>query len=179
MNDDEILDVVDTDDRVIGQMRRSAVYRNALSNFRVVNAFLMNSSGEIWIPRRSVVKKIFPSCLDMSIGGHVKSGESYESALEREAWEEIRLDIMAVQVRLLGRLTPQEHGVSAFMKVYEIFSDSTPEFNRDDFSEYFWLTPFEALAKIAEGEPTKDDLPRLLRIFYLDRFRCKDMPTIP
>ncbi len=171
MHDDELLDLVDADDTVISRMWRSDVYKNALSNFRAVNAFLRNSSGRIWIPRRTAGKKLFPSCLDMSVGGHVKSDESYEEAFEREVREEIRLDITSVPVRMLGRLTPHEHGVSAFMKVYEIAYDSTPGFNRDDFTEYFWLTPYEALARIAGGDPAKDDLAKLLQIFYLERFR--------
>jgi isopentenyl-diphosphate delta-isomerase len=171
MHDDELLDLVDADDTVINRMWRSEVYRKGLSNFRAVNAFLKNPSGRIWIPRRTAFKKLFPSCLDMSVGGHVKSDESYEEALEREVWEEIRLDITSVPVRMIGRLTPHEHGVSAFMQVYEIAYGSTPEFNRDDFTEYFWLTPFEALARIDGGDPAKDDLSKLLQIFYLEKFR--------
>jgi 8-oxo-dGTP pyrophosphatase MutT (NUDIX family) len=169
--DDELLDLVDSTDSVYGYRMRSEIYRKGLTNFRVVNAFLRNSRGEIWIPRRTRFKKMFPSCLDMSVGGHVKSGESYEDAIEREAWEETRLDIKSVPVRLLGRLTPHEHGVSAFMQVYEISSDVTPEFNRDDFTEFFWLTPIEALARIAGGDQAKDDLAKLLEIFFLERFR--------
>jgi isopentenyldiphosphate isomerase len=50
----------------------------------VLNAFLVNDYGQIWIPRRSSLKRIFPLCLDMSVGGHVVSGESYEEAFRRE-----------------------------------------------------------------------------------------------
>jgi isopentenyl-diphosphate delta-isomerase len=98
-------------------------------------------------------------------------------ALARETLEEILLDINTVKIRLLGRLTPHEHGVSAFMEVYEIFSDATPNFNKDDFSGYYWLTPIEALAKIAGGDPAKDDLQKLLEIFYLKGFR-KRQPIV-
>lgn len=173
MPDDELLDLVDSDDAVIGQIWRSEVYRNSLSNFRAVNAFLKNSFGKIWFPRRTASKKLFPSALDMSVGGHVKSGETYEQAFTREVLEEMRLDTKSVPIRLLGQLTPHEHGVSAFMKVYEIHSDSTPEFNRDDFTEYYWLSPYEALARIAGGDPAKDDLRKLLEIFYLRTFRSE------
>jgi len=74
---DEYLDLVDLQDSVIGRKLRSEVYAEHLSNFRVVNAFVLNSKGELWIPRRTADKRIFPLCLDMSVGGHVESGESY------------------------------------------------------------------------------------------------------
>jgi len=65
---DEYLDLVDENDNVIGKKKRSEVYAKNLSNFRVVNAFVINSKGEIWIPRRAKNKRMFPLCLDMSMG---------------------------------------------------------------------------------------------------------------
>ena len=81
---DEYLDLVDENDNVIGKEKRSIVYSKGLNNFRVVNLFIVNSEGKIWIPRRGPHKRIFPSALDMSMGGHVDSGETYEQAFKRE-----------------------------------------------------------------------------------------------
>ena len=162
--DDELLDVVDADDRVIGQQRRSAAYTAGRSDFRVVNAFLEDSNGRLLIPRRTPAKRLFPSCLDVSVGGHVVSGEGYETALRRELAEELRLDLDSLAWELLGALTPRD-GVSAFMRVYRIYADATPAYNADDFSTALWLTPLELLERIAAGEPAKDDLPRLVRRF--------------
>ena len=67
--DDEYLDLVNEKDEVIGKKLRSEVYAEGLSNFRVVNAFLVNSEGKLWLPRRGAHKRIFPLCLDMSMGG--------------------------------------------------------------------------------------------------------------
>ena len=67
---------------------------------------------------------------------------------------------------MLGHLTPNKDGVSAFMNVYEIKSDAVPDYNKKDFIEYYWLTPKELLDKLATGEKSKDDLPRLIRKFY-------------
>lgn len=90
---DEFLDLVDESDNVIGKKKRSEVYSENLSNFRVINAFVVNSTGKILMPRRSTNKKQYPLSLDMSIAGHVESGESYESALFREAREELNIDV--------------------------------------------------------------------------------------
>lgn len=157
---DELLDLVDEQDRVIGIWSRSEIYREGLKNFRVVNAFLINDAGQLWIPRRSAKKRIFPLCLDMSVGGHVISGETYEEAFRRELLEELRIDLDEVGWKDLGQLTPHEHGVSAFMHVYEIHSNHSPDYNRDDFVEFFWMTPQEVLKRIEDGDGAKDDLSK-------------------
>jgi isopentenyl-diphosphate delta-isomerase len=164
--DDEYLDLVDAQDRVIGRKLRSAVYAEGAYNFRVVNAFVRNSAGYLWIPRRTAHKRLYPLCLDMSVGGHVASGETYDEAFARETREELRIDTAVSTWRLLGCLTPHEHGVSAFMRVYEIARDDPPDYNPDDFTEYFWLLPGGLLERIARGDKAKSDLPKLTAIFY-------------
>lgn len=67
MGQDEMLDLVNEADRVIGQLLRSELYHCQSRNFRVVNGFLRNEQGQIWIPRRTAQKRIFPLALDMSI----------------------------------------------------------------------------------------------------------------
>lgn len=163
---DEILDLVDEHDRVIGTKLRNEIYHERLNNYRVINAFLVNEAGQLWIPRRSAGKRIFPLCLDMSVGGHVASGETYDEAFRRELHEELGLDLEEVKWKLLGHLTPSEHGVSAFMQIYEIRSNMAPDFNKNDFVEFFWLSPQEILERIENGEGAKDDLPRLIKLIY-------------
>jgi isopentenyl-diphosphate delta-isomerase len=165
---DELLDLVDEHDRVIGQKLRIQIYAENRSNFRVVNAFVMNQNGQLWIPRRTAHKALFPLCLDMSMGGHVQSGESYEEALQRELQEELNFDLKQISYRELGYLSPHMHAVSAFMKVYEIRAEVVPDYNREDFIAYYWLTPLQAIERIENGDLTKGDLPKLIRIFYLE-----------
>jgi isopentenyl-diphosphate delta-isomerase len=164
MSADEILDLVDRDDRIIGQVRRSET--DDVCNVRVINVFLRDSQGRLWIPRRTAKKRAFPRCLDMSVGGYVSSGESYDEAFRREVHEEISLDIDHITWRRLGHLTPYRDNVSAFMWVYEVQTDDTPDYNPDDFAEYSWLHAAELLDRIKRGEETKDDLPKLVQIFY-------------
>ncbi len=167
--EDEYLDLVSEGDEVIGKELRSVVYAKKLSNFRVINAFVRRLDGKLWIPRRTAQKRIFPLCLDMSLGGHVESGETYEQAFRRELQEELNMDAFKVPFKELGKLTPQEHGVSAFMKVYEIPVSGDPNYNRNDFTEAAWFSPAELLSKLAAGEKCKDDLPKLVSIFYVDK----------
>lgn len=164
---DELLDLVNDNDEVIGTKLRSEVYAEGLKNFRAVNAMIVNDKGELWIPRRTEHKKIFPLGLDMSMGGHVESGEDYDETFRRETAEELNLDVDTVPTKLLGKLTPHEDGVSAFQQVYEINMNEAPNYNPQDFIEAYWLTPQALLDKLANGEKSKDDLPIIVKKFYV------------
>ena len=50
---DELLDIVDEHDAVIGQAYRSEVYEKNITNFRVVNAFAINAQHKLWIRIKS------------------------------------------------------------------------------------------------------------------------------
>ncbi len=162
----EYLDLVNENDEVIGKKLRSEIYKEGLTNFRVVNVFIINSKGQIWIPRRTANKAIFPLTLDFSAAGHVESGESYDEAFAKEVREELNIDVSKIPYQTLGKLTPKD-GVKLFEMNYEIQSDEVPTFNPDDFVEYFWLTPKEIIDRIEAGEKAKDDIIVLLRRFYL------------
>lgn len=166
----EMLDIVDEHDNVIGREQREVVIRETGFCFRTVNIFLKNSENKLWIPRRSPQKSIFPSGLDVSAGGFVQSGESYEMALARELKEELNLELSTVTYQLIGYLDPQKYDVSSFMKVYEVQHDNSPQFNRNDFVEGIWLLPNDVLNRISkEKHQPKSDLAKLISIFYTQR----------
>ena len=157
MNYDELLDVVSEYDDVIKPEYKSVIYQQKLF-FRVINAFVCNSNKQLWIPRRHPHKKLFPLSLDCSVGGHVMSGEDYDTAFKRETQEELNINIEQITYKKIARLTPCEHATSAFMWVYLIYSDSVPCFNPHDFVEYYWLTPEEITTKLQNGDRAKSDL---------------------
>lgn len=164
---EEILDLVNKNDEVVGTMPRSEVYEKGLSNYRTINCFIKSSEGKLWTPRRQPNKRLFPNGLDFACGGHVSSGETYLEAFAKEMSEELNIDVSKTPHKELGSCTPDKDGVSSFMRVYEITSDVVPDYNTEDFSSYEWLYPEEIIQKIEEGEKTKGDLPKLIRKFYL------------
>ncbi len=165
---DELLDLVDLNDVVIDKMWRSEVHKRKLSNFRVINAFLKNGKGEIWIPLRTASKKLFPLHLDVSVGGHVSSGEDYETSFIRELSEELNIDASTVSYKQVGYFTPHKNGVSAFQTIFEIDYEQDPNFNPDDFIEGKWFLPECILNIILSGQRAKGDLPKLLKLIYLN-----------
>ncbi|HEX2977989.1 MAG TPA: NUDIX domain-containing protein [Candidatus Babeliales bacterium] len=166
IQDDELLDIVNDEDRVIGQQYRSVIYVNNLHNYRGINGFIKNSQGQLWIPRRTAHKKLFPLALDTSVGGHVMSGESYLEAFARETKEELNLDISELKHKQIGYFTPANHSVSGFMHVYEIVLDTEPHYNKADFIESYWLYPHEIIERLHNGDKAKDDLSKLIKLLY-------------
>ncbi len=163
---DELLDIVDSHDTVVRTELRSVIYQQKLRHIRAVNAFIQNDKGELWIPRRTAHKALYPLSLDTSVGGHVQSGETYDQAFERELQEETGLYLNSIDCQVKAYLTPLEHNVSSFMTVYEIKSNQAPTYNPDDFCEYYWISPAELIQKIEAGEPAKSDLIKLVKILY-------------
>ena len=165
---EEFLDLVDELDNVIDSMSRTEVYEKQLSNFRVINTFLRNSKGELWIPKRTAHKTLFPLHLDVSMAGHVSSGESYLEAFTRELAEELNIDLATVSYKEVGYFNPHKYNVSAYMKVYEIQTDLDPDFNPDDFIEGSWMVPEKIIEILDSGVKGKPDLFKLLNLLYLN-----------
>lgn len=162
---DEILDLVNDQDEVIGKLSRAEIYAQGLHNYRAANGFLVNDEGRLWIPKRVASKKLYPNALDFSSAGHVDSGEDYLAAFKRETMEELNLDIEQFSWRVLGKRTPAG-GACCFQMIYEIRTNTEPKYNTNDFSEAYWLSPRELLHMIDEGVYAKSDLAPTVREFY-------------
>ena len=96
---DEIFDVVNERDEVIGQETRQEVHRRGLLH-RAVHVLIYNGKGEIFLQKRSMTKDSCPGLWDSSASGHVDSGEEYDACSVREVREELGVDLRAVPERL-------------------------------------------------------------------------------
>ncbi|AXI76743.1 NUDIX hydrolase [Peterkaempfera bronchialis] len=85
---EEILDIVDEQDRVVGTARRGEVYRRRLLH-RCVFILCRDAEDRIFVHRRTATKLFSPLMYDLFVGGVVGAGESYAEAAVREAEEEL------------------------------------------------------------------------------------------
>ncbi len=155
---DELLDLVDMNDTVTGTVKRAEFYANidayAGLNLRAADLLIQNSKGELWIPRRTLDRKIAPGGLDYSCGGHVGSGETYERGLLREIEEELNLKLKEADLTFLANFGPRP-GLPYYSEIYLYSSDEAPLYNTDDFSEYEWIMPDKLVERLNEREPAK------------------------
>ena len=85
---DELVDLVDDEDRVGGQAWRRRVRRQKLLH-RGAAVLCRDPAGAVYVHRRTDTKDVFPGRYDMLAGGVVAAGESYEVAAARELAEEL------------------------------------------------------------------------------------------
>ena len=62
---EEILEIVDSDNRVIGTAGRSEIHKQHFMH-RSVHVFLFNSAGELFLQKRAQTKDEFPGYYDSS-----------------------------------------------------------------------------------------------------------------
>lgn len=161
----EIVDLVDENDNVIRQIKRddSVNYVQTHGGYiRVVDCYIMNSKGELWVPTRTARKRIAPNGLDFSIGEHMQAGETYEDAIVRGFREEVGFEPEAERLEFLG--VNKHHEASDIFQGFFIYhSDETPKLNHEDFASAQWMKPEELLEKIDGGEIAKPNISPTVR----------------
>ncbi len=116
---DEILDVVDEYDRVVGRAPRGEVYARGLRH-RCAFIQVRDAEGRLFVHRRTASKLAFPSLYDMFVGGVVGAGETYDEAALREAEEELGVTGLPRPDFLFTFLYDDAGGGSWWSAVYEV-----------------------------------------------------------
>ncbi len=141
---EEIFDIVNERDEVIGRLPRSQVHREKLKH-RAVHVLVFNARGEIFLQKRSMAKDCFPGTWDSSASGHLDSGEDYDACAVRELREEIGLVIAAAPARLFKIAACAETG-EEFCWVYRLQSEGPFVLHPEEIERGDWFTP----ARVAE-----------------------------
>jgi 16S rRNA (adenine1518-N6/adenine1519-N6)-dimethyltransferase len=137
---DEIFDVVDELDRVIGSAPRSEVHRRNLRH-RAVHVLLFNSRAELFVQKRSAAKDTFPGCFDSSASGHLNSGEDYDICARRETQEELGLVVPVGRLSRHFKVESCEQTGWEFVWAYSVVTDQSPRINLDELElGEFWTS---------------------------------------
>jgi isopentenyl-diphosphate delta-isomerase len=149
--DDEVFDVVDENDLVVGQSTRVEVHRRKLWH-RAVHAWVFNAAGQIFLQKRSMAKDMAPGCWDSSCSGHLDAGEYYDAAIVRELGEEIGLFLDAPPIEVAYENARAETGWE-FVKVYSLENEGPFELHPAEIETGEWRDPVEVDQAIA-AEPS-------------------------
>jgi isopentenyl-diphosphate delta-isomerase type 1 len=94
---DELLDIVDDTDQVMGQEWRAVVHQRGLQH-RGIHIFLVTPEGKLLVQQRGRQRDNSPLALDCSVSEHVKAGEAYRKAALRGLAEEMGIQAANIHV---------------------------------------------------------------------------------
>ena len=136
---EEIFDVVNERDEVIGQNTRREVHRLGLKH-RAVHVLVFNMRGEVFLQKRSMTKDTAAGLWDSSASGHLDSGEDYDACALRELREEIGLILPGPPPRLFRVGARAETG-QEFCWVYRVESEGPFQLHPDEVESGGWFAP--------------------------------------
>ncbi|MFH9989750.1 NUDIX hydrolase [Streptomyces luteogriseus] len=160
---DEILDIVDENDRVVGQCPRGEVYARGLRH-RCVFIRARDAEGRIFVHRRTPTKLVFPSLHDMFVGGVVGAGESYDAAALREAEEELGVSGLPQPSHLFTFLYDDGSGRTWWSAVYEVRCELPVRPQAEEVAWYDFLSEAEIERRLTGWEWVPDGLAAYERL---------------
>ncbi len=164
-NPDELFDLVDEQDQVIGQTRRGDAHRNPALLHRSVQVMVFDGAGRALLQRRSARKDLFPGYYCASASGHVIAGDDYTATAQRELAEEMGV---ATALTLLGKTLVRSAVETEMTALFLARHDGPFHFDpvETDGGEFFSWAETLAMRATAPMTPALlaalDELERLL-----------------
>ena len=168
---EELFDIVNERDEVIGQAPRDEAHRRGLRH-RAVHVMIFDRRGRVFLQKRSPRKDCHPDRWDSSAAGHLMVGETYDAAARREVAEELGVTLAPPPERQFklaaGAATGQE-----FVWVYRAVHDGPFTLHPEEISAGNWFSPAEVSRWLARRP--EDFAPTLPLIWA--RWFPADAPT--
>jgi isopentenyl-diphosphate delta-isomerase type 1 len=147
-NLDELFDVVDREDRVIGRAPRREVHAQNLLH-RAAHVIVHDAQGRVFLQRRSLAKDSFPGCWDDSCTGHLDAGEDYATAARRELGEELGWHDASLPLRPVVKLSASAETGHEFIEIFLLGPVAGPfTLHPGEISEGRWIAPAEVIAEM-------------------------------
>jgi 8-oxo-dGTP pyrophosphatase MutT (NUDIX family) len=160
---DEILDIVDENDQVIGRSPRGEAYAEGLRH-RCAFVLARDADGRVFVHRRTPTKLIFPSLYDMWVGGVLGAGETYDEAALREAEEELGVSGLPAPEFLFKFLYDDGAGRTWWSAVYEVRCELPVNPQVEEVAWHAFLTEDEVERRLTEWEWVPDGLDAYRRL---------------
>jgi isopentenyl-diphosphate Delta-isomerase len=97
---DELIDIYDSKNRPLNKkVMKSEAHKKGLWH-RVAHVWIYNSNKEVLLQLRSKDKEVYPNVWDISVAGHISTGEREIQSAMREIEEEIGLKVKESELKL-------------------------------------------------------------------------------
>jgi isopentenyldiphosphate isomerase len=165
---DEVFDVVDEDDAIVGREFRREIHRRGLRH-RAIHIFWLRGDGQLCLQRRSYAKDNCPGLLSSSCAGHVDSGEDYLGAAVRELHEELGVAVPPMALHEIDYAPWHADLGNEFVRSYLLRGDHPTRLAEFEVDSLLWRTPAE-VETWAQADPAVFATP-LAHLFRRPRIR--------
>ncbi|MFA5894968.1 MAG: NUDIX domain-containing protein [Candidatus Shapirobacteria bacterium] len=151
---DELLDLVNEKDEVIGEVWRSQTQNNQNIIFREVGVLIYDNQKRLLLQRRSFNKKTYPGYWIISAGGHVGKGKNPDEVAHSELSEELGFDTeLKFEFKILMTYPTNRSIAYGYSGEYNKGKITIQEEEVEE-ARFFSEEEFEELVKSDKVEPT-------------------------
>ena len=115
---DEVYDIVDDKDKVIGKAKRMHFLKDLTLMRRSAHIWLKNSEGKFWMHQRSSKKDLQPLAWTSAAAGFIRSKYRNKTEIKKEALRELKEEIGVVTDIKLIKIMPLRGLKTGDMMVY-------------------------------------------------------------
>jgi isopentenyldiphosphate isomerase len=116
-----------------------------------VHILLFNSSGELFLQKRSMSKDEQPGKWDSSAAGHVDSGEEYPECASREIAEELGI-VVDQPLQPLFKLPASMRSGNEHCMVYRYCFDGPLVLQAEEIDDGVWIEPAAMDRRVADED---------------------------
>ena len=148
---DELLDLVNKKDQIIGKVWKSKANQNPKLIHREIAIIIYNEGGKVLFQKRSKNKKVNPGIWAETVAGHVGKGEKPLKTAHRELNEEVGFDTeLKFFEKTLAHAPNETHFTYWFYGKYP--RDVKIKLRKEEVEKVAFLSPHELQSLIESGE---------------------------
>lgn len=151
-SEDEPLILVDSQDRPVGQLAKSACHDGGGVLHRAFSLFIFDPAGRLLLQRRARGKRLWPGYWSNSCCSHPRVGEDMALAVRRRLNEELGLEVALEYLYKFEYQAPFEDlGTEhELCWVYVGQTDAEPVINTTEIMEWRWIGAAELDRQLSE-----------------------------
>jgi isopentenyldiphosphate isomerase len=148
---EELVAIVDETGAVVGSAPRSQMRARNLPHL-IIAVLVRDSTGRVYVHRRSDIKDVFPGLHDCFTAGCVAYGEDPADSARRELAEE--LGITGVEIVPLSLEWYRDDSTWHLCHVFQATYDGTVVHQESEIASGGWMTVAELRARLADPDWT-------------------------
>ena len=169
----ELVDVIDDAGKTVAVVTRAEMRAQRLPH-RCAYILVFNAHGKLFIHLRTPTKDVFPSHWDVTIGGVLAAGESFDDGARREAREEIGVEVHAEP---LFPFRYQDSCTIVHGKVYRVDHDGPFQLQPEEIVRGEFVA-LDGVSEQATRQPFCPDGIAVLREYRRRTLECGDLSPL-